>query len=214
MKRTKLKISVTGVILAGGRATRMGGVDKGLVPLLGRPMIEWGLNRLSPQVSKILINANRNDERYTAFGCPIVADTAANFQGPLAGIAAALAQVDTPWLVSVPCDSPLIPFELVGRLHDRVLHEGASVGAAHDGERLQPAFTLVHRDLLTDLVFYLEGGERKIDRWLKRHEFRSVDFSDCSEMFLNVNTPADLEEAAIWLQKNKMDSRRCLERTE
>jgi molybdopterin-guanine dinucleotide biosynthesis protein A len=134
------------------------------------------------------------------FGHPIVADTTADFQGPLAGIAAALAQADTPWLVSVPCDSPLIPLDLVGRLHESVVRGGARAGAVHDGQRLQPVFILVHRDLLADLVSYLESGERKIDRWLERHEFQSVDFSDREEMFLNVNTPADLQAATTWPQ--------------
>jgi len=208
MQRISKKMTqpVTGVILAGGRATRMRGEDKGLVMLRDRPMIRWVLDRLSPQVSKILINANRNKAQYAVFGHPIVADTTADFQGPLAGIAAALAQADTPWLVSVPCDTPLIPLDLVGRFHQRVVLGGARVGAAHDGQRLQPAFTLVHRDLLADLVSYLESGERKIDRWLERHAFRSVDFSDCEEMFLNVNTPVDLQAAASWLQQNKTDS--------
>ena len=206
MQRLKMTESVTGVILAGGRATRMGGEDKGLVLLRDRPMIQWGLDRLSPQVSTILISATRNIAQYAVFGYPIVADTAADFQGPLAGIAAALAQADTPWLVSVPCDSPLIPLDLVGRLHDQVVRGGARVGAAHDGQRLQPVFTLVHRDLLADLVSYLQGGERKIDRWLERHAFRSVDFSNREEMFLNVNTPVELQAAATWLQQNETGS--------
>ena len=206
MQRLKMPESVTGGILAGGRAIRMGGEDKGLVLLRIRPMIQWGLDRLSPQVSKILISANRNIVQYAVFGHPIVADTAADFQGPLAGIAAALAQADTPWLVSVPCDSPLIPRDLVGRLHYRVARGGVRAGAAHDGQRLQPVFTLVHRDLLADLVSYLQGGERKIDRWLERHAFRSVDFSDREEMFLNVNTPVDLQAATTWLQQNETDS--------
>ena len=206
MQRLKMTESVTGVILAGGRAIRMGGEDKGLVLLRDRPMIQWGLDRLSPQVSTILISANRNIAQYAVFGYPIVADTAADFQGPLAGIAAALSQADTPWLVSVPCDSPLIPLDLVGRLHDQVVRGGARVGAAHDGQRLHPVFTLIHRDLLDDLVSYLQGGERKIDRWLERHAFRSVDFSDREEMFLNVNTPVDLQAATTWLQQNETDS--------
>ena len=206
MQRIKMTESVTGVILAGGRATRMGGEDKGLVLLRDRPMIQWVLDRLSPQVSKILISANRNIVQYAVFGHPIVADTAADFRGPLAGISAALAQADTPWLVSVPCDSPLIPLDLVGRLYDQVVRGGARAGAAHDGQRLQPVFTLVHRDLLADLVSYLQGGERKIDRWLERHAFRSVDFSNREEMFLNVNTPVELQAAATWLQQNETDS--------
>ena len=197
---------VTGVILAGGRATRMGGEDKGLILLQDRPMIQWVLDRLLPQVANILISANRNEAQYAAFGHAVVADTDADFRGPLAGIAAALARVDTPWLVSVPCDSPLIPRDLVGRLHYRVLREGAKVGVVHDGHRLQPAFTFIHRDLFADLVSYLNDGERKVDRWLQRHNLRPVDFSDHQEMFLNVNTPADLEATATWLQQNGLES--------
>ena len=206
MQSIKMTEPVTGVILAGGRALRMGGEDKGLVLLRNRPMIQWVLDRLVPQVSKILISANRNEAQYAVFGHPIVVDTAADFRGPLAGITAALSQADTPWLVSVPCDSPLIPLDLVGRLHDRVVREGAKAGAAHDGQRLQPVFTLVHRDLLADLVAYLQGGDRKIDRWLEQHAFRSVDFSDCEEMFLNVNTPVDLQAATTWLKQNEIDN--------
>ena len=206
MQSIKMTDSVTGVVLAGGRALRMGGEDKGLVLLRNRPMIQWVLDRLYPQVSKVLISANRNKAQYSVFGHPIVTDTAADFQGPLAGIAAALAQADTPWLVSVPCDSPLIPLDLVERLHDRVVLGGARVGAAHDGQRLQPVFTLAHRDLLTDLVSYLQSGERKIDRWLERQGFETVDFSDREEMFLNVNTPVDLQAATTWLQQNEMAS--------
>ena len=133
MHRRNTMEQVTGVILSGGRAIRMGGKDKGLVLLRDRPMIQWVLDRLSPQVSQILISANRNKSQYSEFGYPIVADTAADFQGPLAGIAAALAQTDTPWLVSVPCDSPLIPLDLIGRLHDQVVRGGVKAGAAHDG---------------------------------------------------------------------------------
>ena len=200
---TKAIDSVTGVVLAGGRAIRMGGEDKGLVLLRDRPMIQWVLDRLSSQVSKILISANRNKTQYAELGYRVVADNANDFQGPLAGIAAALEQTETPWLVSVPCDAPLLPLDLIGRLHDQVVRGGARAGAAHDGKRLQPVFSLVHRDLLGDLVAYLEGGERKIDRWLERHAFQSVDFTDREEMFLNVNTRLDLQNVTTWLQQNE-----------
>ena len=208
MQRINKKMTepVTAVILAGGRALRMGGEDKGLVLLRDRPMIQWVLDRLSPQVTKILISANRNKAQYAELGYRIVSDNANDFQGPLAGIAAALAQTDTPWLVSVPCDSPLIPLDLIGRLHDQVVRGGARAGAAHDGKRLQPVFSLVHRDLLADLVSYLQDGERKIDRWLERHAFQSVDFTDRQEMFLNVNTPMDLQAVTTWLQRSEKGS--------
>jgi molybdopterin-guanine dinucleotide biosynthesis protein A len=197
---------VTAVILAGGRAIRMGGEDKGLILLRNRPMIEWVLDRLSPQVSKIVISANRNKAQYATYGHPILSDSVGDFLGPLAGIAAGLAQADTPWLVSVPCDSPLIPLDLVGRLYDRVVQGGVRAGAAHDGQRLQPVFTLLHRDLYCNLVSYLQGGERKIDRWLEENAFLSVDFSDCQEMFSNINSPVDLKAATTRLQQDKTEN--------
>jgi molybdopterin-guanine dinucleotide biosynthesis protein A len=181
----------------------MGGEDKGLLQLQNRPMIQWVLDQLSPQVSNILISANRNEEHYAAFGHPIVPDTASDFRGPLAGVAAVLAQIDTPWLVSVPCDSPLIPLDLVQRFYDRAIDENVRLGVAYDGCRIQPAFILVHRDLCSDLVCYLDDGGRKIDSWLHRHKLQLVDFSDYQEMFLNINTPADLEAAVTLLQKNE-----------
>ena len=186
----------------------MGGKDKGLIVLHDRPMIQWGLDRLSPQVFQIFINANRSQEQYAEFGYPIVTDAVADFKGPLAGIAASLARADTPWLVSIPCDSPMLPLDLVKRLYDDVMLNGAGVGSAHDGYRLQPVFTLVHRDLLEDLVSYLESGGRKIDRWLERNMFRSVDFSDCQEMFLNINNEADALRVVACLQSSETFSSR------
>ena len=190
---------VTGVVLAGGRGARMGGEDKGLLMLQGRLMIEWILDRFAPQVTTIVISANRNNDQYAALGYPIVSDSTVDFRGPLAGISAALSRTDTPWIVTVPCDSPLIPLDLVTRLQVQVVEQGANLGVAHDGQRLQPVFMFVHRDLLVDLEGYLEGGDRKIDRWLERHPFQKVDFSDSQEMFVNVNTPVDLEAVGACL---------------
>ena len=184
---------VTGVVLAGGRGRRMGGVDKGLLALEGRAMIEWVLERLVPQVSTVLISANRSSEQYAGLGYQTIADATTDFRGPLAGIAAALSKVDTPWIITVPCDSPLITVDLVSRLQNKVLDRGVRVGVAHDGNRLQPVFMFLHRELLADLESYLRDGERKIDLWLERHSFESVDFSDSQEMFMNANTPEDLE---------------------
>ena len=184
---------VTGVVLAGGRGRRMGGVDKGLLALEGRAMIEWVLERLVPQVSTVLISANRSSEQYAGLGYQAIADATTDFRGPLAGIAAALSKVDTPWIITVPCDSPLITVDLVSRLQNKVLDRGVRVGVAHDGNRLQPVFMFLHRELLADLESYLRDGKRKIDLWLERHSFESVDFSDSQEMFMNANTPADLE---------------------
>jgi molybdopterin-guanine dinucleotide biosynthesis protein A len=182
---------VTAVILAGGKARRMGGVDKGLVPINGRPMISWVIDALRPQVADVLVNANRNHGRYGEFGCPVMDDGDSEFRGPLAGMASGMHAARTPYIAVVPCDSPLIGGELVQRLFEVVATSGAPVAAAHDGERLQPVFALLSCELLDDLAGYLDAGERKIDRWYARHGYETVDFSDVAEWFANINAPDD-----------------------
>jgi molybdopterin-guanine dinucleotide biosynthesis protein A len=194
----RVRDQVTGVILAGGKARRMGGVDKGLVPINGRPMISWVIDALRPQVADVLVNANRNHGRYGEFGCPVMDDGDSEFRGPLAGMASGMRAARTPYIAVVPCDSPLIGGELVQRLFEVVATSGAPVAAAHDGERLQPVFALLSCELLDDLAGYLDAGERKIDRWYARHGYETVDFSDVAEWFANINAPDDkhaLEEA-------------------
>ena len=190
---------VTGVILAGGRATRMGGVDKGLVPILGRPMIAWVIDALRPQVSEVLINANRNHDRYSEFACPVIDDGDSDFRGPLAGMVSAMQAARTPYIAVVPCDSPLIGSRIVGRLYAAAASSGSPIAAAHDGERLQPVFALLSCHLLDDLAGYLDDGERKIDRWYARHGHVTVDFSDVADSFANINAPDDKRalEAAL-----------------
>lgn len=198
--RATIREQVTGVILAGGRATRMGGVDKGLVPINGRPMIAWVIDALRPQVAAVMINANRNHDRYGAFGCPVIDDGDSEFRGPLAGMASAMRVAETPWVAVVPCDSPLITGELVERLYAAVASSGSPVAVAHDGERLQPVFALLACTLLADLAGYLDDGQRKIDRWYARHGYESVDFSDVAESFANINAPEDrsaLEQSLV-----------------
>jgi molybdopterin-guanine dinucleotide biosynthesis protein A len=176
----------------------MGGVDKGLVPINGRPMIAWVIDALRPQVAEVLINANRNHDRYGEFACPVIDDGDSEFRGPLAGIASAMRVAKTPWVAVVPCDSPLLDGELVARLYAAAVSSGSPVSAAHDGERLQPVFALLARDLLDDLAGYLDDGQRKIDRWYDRHGYAAVDFSDTAASFANINAPEDrsaLEES-------------------
>lgn len=187
--------SITGVLLAGGRAQRMGGQDKGLIEVAGRPMAEHILTVLRPQVGGIIINANRNLERYAAFGHPVVADSVGEFFGPLAGMASAMQATDKDYIVTVPCDSPLIPSDLVARMADALVRENAEIAVAHDGDRMQPVFALLRRSLLPSLLDYLHAGERKIDLWFARHRVAAADFSDCPDTFLNVNTPD--ERAAL-----------------
>lgn len=186
---------IAGVLLAGGRAQRMGGRDKGLIEVAGKPMAEHILRALRPQVGAVIINANRNLERYAAFGYPVVADSVGEFFGPLAGVASALQATDCEYVVTVPCDSPILPPDLVARMADALVREDAEIAVAHDGVRVQPVFALLRRSLLPSLLAYLEAGERKIDLWFARHRVALADFSDRLETFLNVNTPD--ERAAL-----------------
>jgi len=188
---TGAKRDITGVVLAGGQGRRMGGSDKGLVEIAGRPMIEHVLERLAPQVEQVLINANRNQERYARYGYPVIADSVGEFFGPLAGMATAMQNALTPWILTVPCDSPLLASNLARRMYDEISKQDAEIAVANDGERMHPVFTLLNRKLLNSVLAFLERGERKIDRWFAAHNTVVVDFSDCSEAFLNVNRPED-----------------------
>ncbi|MEJ2760549.1 MAG: molybdenum cofactor guanylyltransferase MobA [Gammaproteobacteria bacterium] len=184
--------AVTGVILAGGEARRMGGRDKGLIEIAGRPMVEYVIEALRPQVGALLINANRSRERYARFGYPVVADEFDGYNGPLAGMASCMRVAATDYIATLPCDSPNIPPDLVARLFLRLREEQADIGVAHNGERMQPVFSLIRCALLDSLLDYLNGGERKIDRWFERHATAVVDFSDRPDTFINVNTPEDV----------------------
>lgn len=193
--------NITGVVLAGGRGSRMGGEDKGLVLLNGRPMVEHIIVRLRPQVSEILVSANRNQERYAAFGVRVVPDLIEGYQGPLAGIASGMRTATTSYVVTVPCDSPLIGADLVARLGQALSRERAEVAVAHDGSRTHPVFLLLERALLPSLTKFLEAGERKIDRWFAQHRVATADFSDCPEAFLNVNDPGEHHALEVRLRE-------------
>ena len=183
----------TGVILAGGRATRMGGRDKGLLQLAGKPMVEWVMAALKPQVADIIINANRNLDAYAAYGYRVVSDKLHGFCGPLAGIASSMESASTPYIVTTPCDSPLAPLDLAHRLYQALHVNRAEISVAHNGERLQPVFALLTCTLSNSLLSYLEAGERKIDTWYSRHKLAIVDFSDSVDAFININTPAEIQ---------------------
>lgn len=185
---------ITGVVLAGGRARRMGGMDKGLVEVEGKPMVVHALERLRPQVGAVLINANRNLDTYRRLGdCEVVADMLGDFAGPLAGMASAMAAARTRYVLTVPCDSPLLAPDLGRRLYAAMREADAEGSVAHDRERMQPVFALLRTDLRRSLVEYLEGGGRKIDLWYAEHRLARGDFSDHPETFLNINTPQDRE---------------------
>jgi len=185
---------ITGLILAGGRGSRLGGQDKGLVRLADQPMIARVLAVLAPQVQRVVINANRNIEAYAGFGCKVVSDAAGGYPGPLAGMAAGLAVTSTPWMLSVPCDSPLLPDDLASRLYRAAIEHDAEIAIPHDGERLHPVFALMRVELGASLESFLAGDERKILHWMNRHRLIEVEFGDRPEGFVNVNTAGELAE--------------------
>lgn len=184
---------ITGLVLAGGRGSRMGGVDKGLQLHLGRPLALHALERLRPQVGGLMVNANRHLDAYAAFGVPVHPDPLPEFPGPLAGLLAGLMHCRTPWLVTVPCDTPDFPADLVARLAEAAQEADIVMAASlEDGAvRTQPVFSLVRATLAADLRATLEAGERKVDRWTARHRMAVVHFED-AEAFFNANTPQEL----------------------
>lgn len=187
-------LSITGVILAGGKGRRMGGVDKGLVHYKQLPMVRHVIAALSSQVDKLLINANRNIEQYQSFGYPVITDSLDNFCGPLAGMLSAMQATDTDFILSVPCDSPRISATLRQRMMETLLLEQSDIAVAHDGERLQPVFCLIPCRLQHELSSYLERGGRKIDLWLQQYKLSVVNFADQPETFINFNHPEDVTD--------------------
>jgi len=184
---------ITAVILAGGQGRRMGGEDKGLIEFDGRPLVEILVASLERQGVAIVINANRNVDRYRQFGYPVVSDQLQDYQGPLAGFASAMAAVDSRFIVTLPCDAPRLADDYVARFIAAAAGREPGVLVAFDGERLQPVHALIRVDLLPSLQRFLGSGERKIDRWYAEQDFEQVDFSDCAGMFRNINTPSDRE---------------------
>ncbi|MGI9303625.1 MAG: molybdenum cofactor guanylyltransferase MobA [Gammaproteobacteria bacterium] len=199
------KESTTAVILAGGQARRMQGEDKGLIELNGRPMIAYILDIVRPQAHDVLINANRNHERYAGFGHRVISDELSGFQGPLAGMASAMQAAATPFVACVPCDGPLLPPDLMTRLHTVRGDEDADIAVAHDGNRMQPVFALLKCDLLPSLQAFLQAGERKIDHWYAQHRVALADFSNEPDIFLNINTPAQCAALAARLGGRRAD---------
>ena len=192
---------ITGVVLAGGRGARMGGLDKGLQLFDGVPLALFTLRRLQSQVGPSMLNANRNEEQYQAFGVPVFADTVPDFAGPLAGFITALQHCDTPYLMTVPCDSPLFPSDLVTRMAQALVGADADVALASAPEpdkqggwvsRAQPVFCLMAQHLLPSLTRFVAGGGRKIDAWTSSHKSVLVPFKDAGA-FANANTLAQLQ---------------------
>lgn len=187
---------ITGLILAGGRGSRMGGVDKGLQNHRGLPLALHAMLRLQPQVGHLMINANRNLGAYDSMGVPVWPDAIADYPGPLAGFLAGLEHCETPYLVTVPCDTPNFPADLVARLAAALVAEDAELAIAatlEDGQlQPQPVFCLMATALIESLVIFTQGGQRRIDRWTGSHRCATVVFDDTAA-FANANTPDELQ---------------------
>ena len=183
---------VTGVILAGGQGRRMGGVDKGLKVLRGKPMVAWVLERFAPQVDEVLINANQNLERYAALGHRVIPDEIAGYAGPLAGLHRGLTEAAHPFVATVPCDSPFLPRDLVPRLRAALERNEAEIAVAKTGEQPHPVFCLCRKRVLPGLTDFLAAGGRKIDAWYAKLKVVEVAFNDNPDGFSNINTGEEL----------------------
>jgi molybdopterin-guanine dinucleotide biosynthesis protein A len=172
----------------------MGGVDKGLQLLHGRPMVEWVRERFSPQVDELLINANQNLDAYRKFGVPVIEDRIGGYAGPLAGLQRGLELASYPYVVTVPCDSPFLPRDLVKRLFQGMSAATSQLAVARTGNQPHPVFCLCQRALAPDLAAFLDGGGRKIDAWYASLSVAEVAFDDEAEAFSNINTPEELRE--------------------
>lgn len=190
------RAQVTGIVLAGGQGRRMGGVDKGLVELDGQPMVAHVISRLAPQVVSIVVNANQNVADYARLGHRVVSDEVRGFAGPLAGLHAGLALATTPFAVTVPCDSPFLPVDLVRRLGEGLERDDAQLAVARTFDQPHPVFALMRVDVLAHLQAYLTGGGRKIDAWYASLRVAEVAFDDRADAFRNINTPAELKAAS------------------
>ena len=194
---------ITGLILAGGRGSRMGGRDKGLVMLGGKTLVGHVVARLGPQVDQLLINANRNDAHYAAFGHPVVRDLHADFPGPLAGIATGLAHTADGLLAIAPCDSPFVPRDLVSRLHAALVAEQADVAVVRAGGELQPVFALINTRLHESLMRFMVGSDSRIAAWFRLQKHVIVEFDD-EAAFANLNTEEDCSAAVDRLRTEQL----------
>lgn len=197
---TAKQTKVTGVILAGGLARRMDNQDKGLVLYHGLPLVKYAIAAMSPVVTELLINANRNHAEYSRFDLPVIADQTTRFDGPLAGILTAILHSTTEILLVMPCDSPLIKSVHLQKLLTSLLETNREIAVAFDGERLHPVFLALKTSLKHSLEIFLNSGERKLENWIKQHDVVNVDFSDEPDIFLNLNTMNEL----ITLENNSL----------
>ena len=198
-----VKNNITGCILAGGRASRMGGVDKGLQMFRGQTLVQHAIKRLQPQVSQVLINANRNPTDYAMTGLKVIADTELADNGPLSGFLTGLQHCNTEWLVTVPCDSPFFPLDLVEKLSQAVAYKQSLIAMAQTPRlpdntwELQPVFCLMHRSLIDSLRHFLQNGGHKISAWAQQQTPLALcEFEETAESahpFANANTLQELQ---------------------
>lgn len=200
------KSRVTAVVLAGGQGSRLGGKDKGLLVVAGKPLIAHVLRRIVPQVSTVVISANRHLDQYARFEFPVVADHLRDHQGPLAGIAAALAHVHTEYLLTIPCDSPLLPIDLVDRLWTAMEDEDADMAVAHDGEQLQHLVALIRREAAGSVDEFLDEGGRAVKEWAAKMFPAVAWFADQPLAFRNVNNDTDMRDIEAHLKEDKAPS--------
>lgn len=175
----------------------MGGADKGLVDFLGHPMIGHVINRIAPQVDEVLVNANREIERYKTFGHRVIQDEIADFAGPLAGLHKGMLEAKHPYILTVPCDSPLLPANLAMRLMNGLIERDADIAVARTGMQTHPVFCLCRRSLLPGLQAFLDKGERKMADWISTLDSIDISFTDHSQAFTNINTLEELR----WLEQ-------------
>ncbi|MFO8023927.1 molybdenum cofactor guanylyltransferase MobA [Thiohalophilus sp.] len=185
--------SITGIILAGGRARRMQGQDKGLLGYHGRPLIEHVCERLGSQVARLCLNANRHRETYQRYGYPVVGDLWPDFPGPLAGFYSALQQCDGEWFCFAPCDTPRLPGDLVARLSETAAQQQVPVVAVTDGEHLHGTLCLLHRSCEAALLDYYQQGRHRVQEWIRSQSHALVDYSDQPDTLININEPQQLE---------------------
>jgi len=184
---------VSGVVLAGGLARRMDKQDKGLIEYHNKPMVSYAVEAMSQVAETVIINANRNLKAYGQFACEVISDQTKNFDGPLAGVLAAMNHTKTDILLVMPCDSPLIKSQHLQKLLTALIEKEVDIAVAFDGERLHPVLLALKTSLQDSLADYLQQGQRKIDKWLNQHALYKVDFSQEADIFLNINTLSELQ---------------------
>lgn len=184
---------ISGVVLAGGMARRMQQQDKGLILFNHQPLVSYALAAMAGIADEIFISANRNLEAYRQFGHPVIEDGFGHFDGPLAGILAAMQIAQHPTLLVMPCDSPLLGIQLIQRMLEQFIPQ-SEIAVAFDGQRLHPVFALLRTHLQHDLQTYLQRGERRLETWFKSRNLQLIDFSDQAPYLGNINTPENLEK--------------------